>query len=108
MKTPPLLIGIAVCFGNPAFAGDPPPLPEPPAFSEVDADGDRLVTEEEFRSFMEQRMAEREGQRRPPGGRFSPVERADADGDGALNEQEFEDMLADRQRMREHRRPPRD
>ena len=106
MKTCTLIVlsGV-VLFGSPALAGEPPAMPGPPTFAEFDANGDLLITEEEFRGFMEQRFAEREdGRRGPPGGCLNPIERADTDGDGALNEQEYQQMM---ERMRERgKRPP--
>jgi hypothetical protein len=106
MKTCSLLmLSGVVLFDSLALAGEPPAMPDPPTFSELDANGDLLITEEEFRSFMEQRFAERQdGRRGPPGGRFNPIERADTDGDGALNEQEYQQMM---ERMLERGKRPR-
>jgi EF hand len=101
-----ILLGIAALLGGPVLADDAPQMPAPPSFSDVDANGDQLVTEEEFRSFMEQRMKEREHHRAPPGGRFNPFEKADADGDGALNEQEYNNMMEHMRHMRPPMGPP--
>jgi hypothetical protein len=60
---------------------------EPPAFAEVDADHDGMVTETELLVFIEARRAAADFPSADGAERF---ERADADGDGVLSREEFE------------------
>lgn len=59
----------------------------PPSFSEVDADHDGMITEEEFLYFFE---ASREAVRFPSGGDDDRFAEADVDGDGRLSREEYE------------------
>ena len=111
MKTCTLIVlsGV-VLFGSPALAGEPPAMPGPPTFAEFDANGDLLITEEEFRGFMEQRFAEREDGRRGPPAMPDPPTFAelDANGDLLITEEEIHSFMEQRFAEREdgRRGPP--
>lgn len=64
---------------------------QPPAFSEVDADGDGFVSEEEFNVFRAERHAKMAGEGRPMKGMASAPSFAevDTDSDGKLSEAEL-------------------
>lgn len=99
--------GMMLALGSAAFADDTAGPPGPPAFNEVDADGDRMITEEEFRTFLEERHAERERRHAEHARKFDPFQHADTDQDGILNQEEFEGMTEKmhhfRKRIREKR-----
>lgn len=84
MKTPILMIAIAAGLTVQAIpAAAEGPQRERPAFSEIDADGDGFVTQDEMTAFGEARQAEREAQRAE---RFAA---ADTNGDGGLSAEEI-------------------
>jgi Ca2+-binding EF-hand superfamily protein len=70
----------------------------PPAFSDIDLDGDGFVSEDEFNTFRGQRMAERaaEGKNMRGAANAPAFADIDTDGDGQLNTEE----LAAAQKMR--------
>lgn len=102
MKKTPVLVaaGIVLAFGSAAFAEDHSGFPEPPTFHEVDADGDQMVTQDEFHAFMEERHAEHRRRHGERSGRFNPFDRADVDRDGILNQEEFDEMMQKMHRIR--------
>jgi hypothetical protein len=75
-----------------ASVADVSGFPGPPAFAEVDSNGDLIVTEEEFNGFMEQR-APMPGVRCRCVGDGHPFDRADADGEGTLRREEYDGMM---------------
>jgi hypothetical protein len=95
MKNTPAVIaaGMMLAFGSTAFADDTAGPPGPPAFNDVDADGDQMITQEEFRTFLEERRAEHRRRHAERSGKFDPFQHADTDQDGILNQQEFEGMM---------------
>lgn len=64
---------------------------QPPAFSEIDADGDGFVSEEEFNAFRAERHAKMADEGRPMKGMATAPAFADVDtdGDGKLSEAEL-------------------
>jgi hypothetical protein len=88
--------GGRVLFHTSRQAGGPlpdglPGFPGRPAFADIDTDGDTLVTEEEFQTFLEERAAEHKVRCRCTGG-VDPFGRADTDGDGMLSQDEYGSM----------------
>lgn len=88
-----LIAGMAIALSSISFAEEPVRtrviMHAPPEFSEVDADGDGMVTEAEFLAFIEAHRAAAafpfDGEK--GGNHFA---RADVDGDGVLSREEFE------------------
>jgi hypothetical protein len=84
-----VLIAIAVLpFVARAQPGGPPP---PPSFEEFDTDGDGFVSEEEFTTVRNERIAARvkEGRRMQGLSAASDFADIDTDGDGRLDNSEF-------------------
>jgi hypothetical protein len=75
--------------------------PTPPAFTDLDLDGDGQITQQEFTQFRATRMAGRAAQGYPlrNAGRAAPFAQIDADGDGTLSRQEFDSYHACRPMM---------
>lgn len=102
---------VAMAFGSLAVADENSVtkviMASPPAFAEVDADGDSMVTEAEFEAFLDRR---RTGRRlvTDPGDRTTAFDHADADGDGMLSREEFESMPRKVVRRQLHRGDPLD
>jgi len=95
-----VVVLIGVGFFSLALAGDNMDRPTPPTFSDIDANGDQLISQDEMRTFMEGMMARMHARK---GGRHNPFERGDADGDGYLNEEEFNEMRNAMRGMRHNR-----
>jgi Ca2+-binding EF-hand superfamily protein len=82
--------GIALIYGAPAFAEDMHMFPALPDFAEFDADGDQMVTEEEFVGSMEEHFAGHKVLHHGADDEDDRFSAADTDGDGFLSREEFE------------------
>ena len=100
------IVAIAALVG--AAAAVPPwgPRGGPPAFNDIDADSNGVITAEEFDTFHANRMAQRASQGYPMrnAGRGPRFEAMDLDGDNALTEQELDQWRAGRMGNRPCRR----
>lgn len=65
---------------------------EPPAFAEVDTDGDRMITAGEFTAFIERHRRPAKLIAASDSRRATEFTRADRDGDGMLSREEFDNM----------------
>jgi len=90
-QTIPLILAL-LCLAAPAAAQRPPPMhATPPNFAEFDADGDGLITEQEFIDARNRRIAERAGEGRQMRGleNMEEFKDIDTDGDGTISAEEF-------------------
>lgn len=83
-KTVALVALMTVLSTASVFSQEKPSMPEPPKFSEMDTNGDGVITSDETRGPMER-----------------DFDQIDSDGDGKITEQELTDF------MQSHRPPQR-
>lgn len=101
-----VLLAVGILGAGQGAAESPPAMPEPPSFSALDADGDQMVTKDEFHEFLSNNRPERRAPRGDGRERPDPFDRADVDGDGVLSEQEYDDMMQNMRQMRPFQPPP--
>jgi hypothetical protein len=107
--------GIGLISSSLSVADDAAGFPAPPAFAEVDSNGDLQISREEFETAMEQRMSASEGKMRrlgdrflragpegdnPPGFGGTPAfAELDSNGDLIVTEEEFNVFMEERASM---------
>ncbi|MGB5735600.1 MAG: EF-hand domain-containing protein [Thiohalocapsa sp.] len=90
--TPVIALVIACTLGPMLTASAQPPMGGPMTFGAFDQNGDGVVTEQEFTTIHEKRMAARPQQAAPMRGGFGPPTFSDfdSDGDGRMTQAEFD------------------
>lgn len=85
------VLALASLIGSAAAVPPWGPRGAPPAFSDIDADANGVITAAEFETFHANRMAQRASQGYPMrnAGRGPDFRAMDTDGDNALTEQEL-------------------